>query len=97
MKLGQTIKDLRLVKSRMNQEQFCKKLGITQSYLSQIENDLKTPSTEMLKNISEVFEIPMPILLFKSLEATDVCIDKVDAFNVIKPEVDKLINPIFGL
>lgn len=43
-----------------------KELGVSKSYLSEIENNIKIPSLEMLKKISDHFDIPVSYLLFFS-------------------------------
>lgn len=45
-----------------------KKIGISQSYLSEIESGKKTPSLEILKKYSEIFKIKVSTLLFFSEE-----------------------------
>lgn len=50
---------------QLKQVELAKRLDIGNSYLSEIENGLKTPSIDLLKKYSEVFKIPVSsIILF---------------------------------
>ncbi|MCE5248929.1 helix-turn-helix domain-containing protein [bacterium] len=46
--------------------ELAKKLSISQSYLSEIENNKKTPSLELIKKYSEVFKVKPSTILFFS-------------------------------
>ncbi|MGM0175540.1 helix-turn-helix domain-containing protein [Enterococcus sp. DIV0800] len=52
MSLGENIKSLRLSK-KLNQSDFSKLIGISRSYLSDLENNRKSPSIETINKISE--------------------------------------------
>ena len=67
MDLGKTIKKIRKQK-RQTQGEFALSCGITQTYLSQIESNLKEPNLSTLKSISESLNVPLPILFFLSLQ-----------------------------
>jgi len=56
---------LRLVRSfhDMNQVELAQRLGISRSYLSELESGKKTPSLDLLDNYAKVFEIPVSYLL----------------------------------
>lgn len=50
---------------QLKQIELAKRLDIGNSYLSEIENGLKTPSIDLLQKYSEVFKIPVSsIILF---------------------------------
>lgn len=95
MKLGRSIKRLRVNKARQIQELFAQNIGITQTYLSQIENDQKEPSTEVLQKIANYFEIPLPILFWYGIEESDIKPEKAEYFKVLKPAVDSLLECFF--
>ncbi len=63
---------LKLVRQyhRLNQKQTAKKLGISPSYLSEIETGLKEPSLSILDKYHKIFGIPKASLLMiaESLE-----------------------------
>ena len=59
---------LRLIRTYhdLSQTELCKKLGISNSYLSEIESGKKQPSIDILTKYSEYFEIPLSSILFFS-------------------------------
>jgi transcriptional regulator with XRE-family HTH domain len=59
---------LRLIRifHRLKQTELSEKLQISNSYLSEIENGIKSPSVELLGKYSKVFRIPVSTLLLFS-------------------------------
>lgn len=59
---------LRLVRSfhRLKQTDLADKLKISNSYLSEIESGIKSPSVELLAKYSKIFGIPVSTLLLFS-------------------------------
>ena len=59
---------LRLVRSfhEMNQSELSKALGISRSYLSEIESDRKVPSLDLLQRYAAHFNIPLSSLILFS-------------------------------
>jgi transcriptional regulator with XRE-family HTH domain len=58
---------LRLLRTyhQLTQTSLAKRLGISNSYLSEIENDVKTPGMDLLAKYSDIFKMPVSsILLF---------------------------------
>lgn len=62
---------LRLVRSfhDINQAELADALGISRSYLSEIESGKKTPSLDLLQRYSAYFEIPLSSLVLFSENA----------------------------
>ncbi len=96
MDLGIVIKNTRKAKG-LTQTQFAKSCGITQTYLSQIEGNLKEPNLSTLKEISNNLDLPLPILFFLSLTEDDVTPNKRHAFDIISPSVKSLVNEFFSV
>jgi len=96
MNLGIVIKDIRKQRGQ-TQSEFASLCGITQTYLSQIENNNKEPNLSTLKDISRHLEIPLPILFFLSLNEEDIDPEKRRAFEIINPSVKSLINEFFRI
>jgi transcriptional regulator with XRE-family HTH domain len=96
MNLGNVIKDIRKQKGQ-TQAEFASVCNITQTYLSQIESNLKEPNLSTLKIISEKLDIPLPILFFLSLTEDDVQPSKRKAFEIIRPSVKSLVNEFFAV
>jgi len=59
---------LRLVRAYhdLSQTQLCSELGVSNSYLSEIESGKKTPSLDLLAKYSHKFNVPVSSLLFFS-------------------------------
>lgn len=94
MKLGDIIKTFRK-KLGLTQKAFATQCGITQTYLSQIENNQKEPHLSTLKAISSYLHIPLPIIFFLSLENEDVNPEKREAFEKINPAIKSFVDEFF--
>jgi len=96
MNLGNSIKNIRKQKG-LTQNEFATLCGITQTYLSQIEGNLKEPNLSTLKAISVKLQMPLPILFFLSMTEDDVQLEKRKAFEIISPSVKSLVNEFFAV
>jgi XRE family transcriptional regulator, regulator of sulfur utilization len=94
MKIGKAIKELRLKKA-LNQKDYASRIGITQSYLSQIETDTKKPSTELLEFIAHDLDMPLPVMFWFGVEECDITENKREAYKMLKPSIDALITSLF--
>ncbi len=94
MNLGNIIKNIRKQKGQ-TQGEFARSCGITQTYLSQIESNLKEPNLSTLRAISESLDVPLPILFFLSMTEDDVQPNKRKAFEIVSPSVKSLVNEFF--
>ncbi len=72
--------------------ELAKKIGISQGYLSEIENGKKVPSLEILKKYSEIFKIKVSTLLFFSEELEKD--EKTSVKNNISKKMIKLLQII---
>jgi XRE family transcriptional regulator, regulator of sulfur utilization len=93
MNLGATIKTLRIQKG-FNQETFAKKCSISQTYLSQIENNRKEPNLSTLNSISQSLDIPLAFIFLLGMESKDIKPVKRDAFEKLKPALDSFVNNV---
>lgn len=93
MQLGNTIKDIRKQKG-INQVELALLCDISQTYLSQIENDQKEPNMGILKVIAEKLDIALPMLFFLSLDEADIAPGKRHMFQTIGPLVKNLIKEL---
>lgn len=62
MKIGEILKKLRFLYS-VSAKDLAHGIGISPSYLSEIENNKKTPSLEVLNKYSQVFEIKVSTIM----------------------------------
>ena len=90
MGIGEIIK-LRRRRLGYNQVKLAKILGITQTYLSQIESGIKNPSIGMLKIISIAINVPLSVLVWLSVDQSQVKPGLQEAYNDLKPIMDRLI------
>ena len=96
MDLGNIIKNIRKQK-RLTQNEFASLCNITQTYLSQIENNLKEPNLSTLKSISKNLNVPLPVLFFLSMTEEDIQPSKRKAFRIVSPSVKSMINEFFAV
>lgn len=91
MQLGSAVKELRR-RAELRQEELARNVGITQSYLSQIENDRKDPNLSTLRRIAQELRVSVPILFFLSMDEEDIRPDRKEAFGRIFPKFKTLIE-----
>jgi len=90
MELGTNIRKLRKEKS-YDQEEFAEHIGVTQPYLSQLENGHREPSVSLLQKISEELDISLPGLLLLSMDEEDVQSDRREAFRELRPHLENVL------
>lgn len=91
MKNGSIIKAERK-KRGLSQNQLAARCSITVTYLSLIENDKKEPTVSLLRTIAENLNLPLPILIFMSLDDEDIPESKKEFFNIVKPSIDAILQ-----
>lgn len=91
MDLGNTIQTLRKRKG-YRQNTFANIVALSQTYLSQIENNQKEPNLTTLRLIAEKLDISLPILFFLSLDENDIPASKRGLFQILGPLVKPLIE-----
>jgi transcriptional regulator with XRE-family HTH domain len=94
MKVGEILKTIRKDK-KLSQMVVCGKVGVSQTWLSQIESDTKEPSPEMLRKICKYYKVPPQVVVWKSIEEKDIPKDKREIFNQLSPVVNGLIAAFF--
>ena len=95
MNIGIVIKGLRKQKG-LSQDELGEALGISQTYLSQIESEKKVPAAATVAKVATFFEIPSGVLAWMSIEEKDVPEHKKEAYRLMKPAVDELIKSTFN-
>jgi transcriptional regulator with XRE-family HTH domain len=91
MQLGTAIKDLRQ-ESGLRQKELASRVDVTQSYLSQIENDRKEPNLSTLRRIAQELGVSLPILFFLSMDEDDVRPDRKEAFDRFFPHFKNIVE-----
>ena len=94
MKIGATIKRLRKEKG-IRQTDFAKQCRISQTYLSQLENDNRNPTVDVLERISKALNIPYPVLSFLSLTEETVPEEKREVYKKMEKVMFGLVEDVF--
>jgi transcriptional regulator with XRE-family HTH domain len=68
--LGSILKHIRIF-NHQTQSGLAKSLGISRSYISEIESNIKTPTIEVLQKYSDVFDIPLSSIMLFAEEFKD--------------------------
>ncbi len=93
MNIGKGLKTLR-ARHKLTQKSVAASLGISQPYLSKLEQNKKEPSTALMRSIGEFYDVPFAVVLWMVTDAADVSSEKRDSFNKIRPLVVALINEL---
>lgn len=91
MNLPAAIKDLRKKKG-YKQYEAAESIGITQTYLSQIESGQKVPSIDVLEKLAKVYKTPIAIMLWFSIDEKDIQKNKLTAYRELRPVIDSMIQ-----
>ncbi|MFI5203591.1 MAG: helix-turn-helix domain-containing protein [Flavobacteriales bacterium] len=94
MDLGTAIKNARQQKD-IKQIVLAQKCKISQTYLSQIENNVKEPNISTLRIIAKNLDIPLPVLFFLALDVNDIASEKRSAFKHLEPSIKSMISEFF--
>lgn len=92
IRFGEVLVNLRKQKG-IKQIELAKKLNISPTYLSRIENDAEKLSTDMLKKMAKVFELPVSAIVFKALNIENLeNKEQKKYFKAAEPLIDALIT-----
>lgn len=80
---------------KIPQGDFAKSISITQTYLSQIENNKEIPSPSLLKKIGEGLGIPPGAIMMFSMKEKDVRKDRLKSWRILHPIIMNLIKAVF--
>jgi len=94
MNLGAAIKKIRKNK-HLKQKDLALICGITPTYLSQIEGNIKDPNLSVLRTISTKLEVPLPILFFLSIDNNDIRDDRKELYQAIVKPLSDIIGKTF--
>jgi transcriptional regulator with XRE-family HTH domain len=91
--VGKGIRFVRIA-SGLRQGDVAERLGITQNYLSLVENNKAEPSMSLLRKVSEVFGIPVAFLVWEDAMAfegqTPEVTDKYEKIRDLIHELQRL-------
>lgn len=95
MTTAKAIKHARKNYAQQNQNEFAESVGITQPYLSRLENGHAKPTVKLLESMADHCGVPMAVLFWFGITDRDVQENKVEAFRMLKPTIDSMMNEIF--
>ena len=92
LKTLQIHKSLKILRTShdLNQKELAAKLGISKSYLSEIESSRKAPSIKLLENYAEVFQIPVSSIIFLAENINADNLTEINSF--VSPKIIALIK-----
>jgi transcriptional regulator with XRE-family HTH domain len=88
MKIGSIVKKIRKSKN-LKQKELALLADVPVTVLSMIENDKREAGTGHLKRISEALRVPLPILVFKTLDEDLISEDKKQSFRELSQIVEE--------
>lgn len=94
MNIGKALKDTRL-KSGLRQNLVADKTGVSQCYLSSIENGGKVPSIEVIEKLCDFYKMPVAIVLFRAIDIKDIPQRKREAWRLLSPSINEMIDRCF--
>ena len=87
-----------IIKKRgLTQATVANRAGISSTALSQIVRGNYNPSPATLRKLSEVLEIPLPIIYFLGVSEDDVPDDRRELYRIMSPTIQDMIFKIFGI
>lgn len=92
MKIGRALRDIRQNVAGRRQGEVASAVGLSQTYLSQLEADKRSPTTDVIEKLCMEYQVPLAFVMWKAMEMKDVHKSKQRALGLIKPIVDDLIE-----
>lgn len=76
----------------MKQSELAEQLGLSKSYISEIENSNRTPSLEVIEKYADIFRIPVSSIMFFSEQLAAKEGDKPRTAGARKVIASKILN-----
>lgn len=91
MKIGIIIKNIRKSKC-IKQKELASKLGISNTYLSSIENDKKEPSLDLTKELAIHLGVPLYYFFLKAYDENSLTGKQKKVFVKVKKLIDEFLR-----
>lgn len=88
------LKTLRKQK-KLTQKEVASICDITSTYLSKIENNTKTPSMVLLKQLADVYDVPLSIINYLAIDENKIPNKNNPQFKKLKALIDKMVDYLF--
>lgn len=92
MNLGKTISNIRK-SNKIARYDFANKIGISSSYLGQIENGT-LPSLKVLNRMAYYLKVPLAVLLWFTIEEKDIEKSKKEIFKYFKTPITSMMEKL---
>ena len=89
--LSETLRLLRVFHD-MKQIELADKIGVSKSYVSEIENGNRTPSMDVIQRYSEAFKVPVSSIMFFAENLEGARLGKGVAANAKKAIAKKIVS-----
>ncbi|GJM06094.1 MAG: hypothetical protein DHS20C09_20900 [marine bacterium B5-7] len=91
MKLGEKIRELRLLKQK-TLEEFAEDAGLSVSYISYLERGKRKINFESIEKISAALEIPVPVLILLSATKDELTLESFNLSDLQNTVNDFLVD-----
>jgi len=96
MNIGESIRIIRKqVAPLLKQGELADKAGLSQSYMSNIERGVKTPSKDAIDAICAVLEIPPVVLYWYVTDESHLTDSVKDNLKIVKPFIDAGMKQLY--
>lgn len=89
--LSETLRLLRVFHD-MKQSELAERLGVSKSYVSEIENGNRTPSMEVIQRYADTFKVPVSSVMFFAENLEDAKNRRGAAARAKKAIASKIVN-----
>ena len=93
MNIGAAIRKSR-IRQGMTQQELCKRMGLTQSFMSQIESGKRETTTKQLKKVALILDTPLELIMFMSMDRDQVIPENRKFYDIVKPIMNDWIEQI---
>ncbi len=95
MNIGKSIRYFRRLQG-MRQGELCVRAGISQTYMSQVENHSKNLTWKKLCKISDVINIPVPVILHFAQDRDGLSQRSQGAYDKLDPIMREIVGIILA-
>lgn len=95
MKIGEVIKML-IKKRGLSQQEVANRIGKSPTALSQIINGVYQPQSDTLESLSNMLDVPVPVIHFLSIDEEKVPIENRQLFRSLAPSMERYLIDVFN-
>jgi len=80
----------------MRQIKLCKKVGISQTYMSQVETQNRNLTWKKLCKVADAIEVPVPIILHFAQNKSELSTKALVAYEILDPVMKQIVGAILA-